>query len=95
MAMQFTTEGVSLVHVRQVMDGRPMVTLCAASPESVVDAPVLEKLFKAHHLNRYKGSFLLNSGEYQMLVVDAPNVPAAEMKTAVRWRIKDMLDFCR
>jgi MSHA biogenesis protein MshI len=28
-----------------------------------------------------------------MLVVDAPTVPAAELKSAIRWRIKDMLDY--
>lgn len=93
MAMQFTPEGVSLVQVRLVTDNKPRVTLCAVSPAGVVDVPVLEKIAKEHHLNRFNCSFLLNSGEYQMLVVEAPNVPAAELKTAVRWRIKDMLDF--
>jgi MSHA biogenesis protein MshI len=28
-----------------------------------------------------------------MLSVEAPNVPVDELKTAVRWRLKDMLDF--
>jgi len=28
-----------------------------------------------------------------MLALDAPNVPPEELKTAVRWRLKDMLDF--
>jgi len=28
-----------------------------------------------------------------MLLVDAPNVPQTELKTAIRWRIKDMLDY--
>lgn len=91
--MQFTPEGVSLVQVRLVTDGKPRVTLCTISPASNVDVPVLEKLVKEHALCRYNCSFLLNSGEYQMLVVEAPNVPAAELRTAVRWRIKDMLDF--
>lgn len=93
MAMQFTPEGVSLVQVRQVTDSKPLVTLCATSQASEVGMPVLEKLVKEHYLNRYNCSFLLNPGEYQLLVVEAPNVPAAELKTAVRWRIKDMLDF--
>lgn len=93
MAMQFTPDGVCLAHVRRVTDGKPLVTLCVVSPVNVVDVPVLEKLAKEHHLNRYNCSFVLNSGEYQMLAVEAPNVPAAELKTAVRWRIKDMLDF--
>jgi len=93
MAMQFTPEGVSLVQVRLVTDSKPRVTLCAVSPAGVVDAPVLEKIAKEYHLSRFNCSFLLNFGEYQMLVVEAPNVPAAELKTAVRWRVKDLLDF--
>ena len=28
-----------------------------------------------------------------MLVVDAPNVPRDELKSAIRWRIKDLLDY--
>jgi len=36
---------------------------------------------------------VLGGGHYQMLTVDAPNVPLEELRTAVRWRLKDMLDF--
>jgi MSHA biogenesis protein MshI len=36
---------------------------------------------------------LLAPGEYQILLVEAPNVPIEEMKTAVRWKIKDGLNF--
>jgi MSHA biogenesis protein MshI len=41
----------------------------------------------------FRSITVLSSGEYQILSVDAPNVPADELKTAVRWRLKDMLDF--
>jgi MSHA biogenesis protein MshI len=36
---------------------------------------------------------VLSTGEYQLLPIDAPPVPPAELKMAVRWRIKDQLDF--
>jgi MSHA biogenesis protein MshI len=36
---------------------------------------------------------LMRPGEYQLLSVETPNVPADEVKTAVRWRLKDVLDF--
>lgn len=36
---------------------------------------------------------LMAANEYQLLSVEAPNVPADELKTAIRWRLKDMLDF--
>lgn len=53
----------------------------------------LEKLGKELHVDQYHCATLLASGEYQLLSVDAPNVPAEELKTAIRWRLKDMLDF--
>ena len=40
-----------------------------------------------------KVTTLLAAGEYQMLLVDAPNVPASELKTAIRWKIKDSLNY--
>jgi MSHA biogenesis protein MshI len=42
---------------------------------------------------RHQCLALLPATDYQMLLVEAPNVPALELKTAVRWRIKDMLDY--
>lgn len=38
-------------------------------------------------------SLVLRPGDYRLRVVDAPNVPAEELKSAVRWQIQDMLDF--
>jgi MSHA biogenesis protein MshI len=36
---------------------------------------------------------VLNPADYRLRVLDAPNVPADELKSAVRWQIQDMLDF--
>lgn len=91
--MQFTPDGVCLAHVRRVTDNRPLVSVCSVHRVDPADGSALEKLGKEAHLGRYQCTFALNSGEYQMLVVEAPNVPAAELRTAVRWRMKDMLDF--
>lgn len=52
-----------------------------------------EQLSKELDFDRYQCSTLLAPGDYQMLMVDAPNVPQTELKTAIRWRIKDMLDY--
>jgi MSHA biogenesis protein MshI len=43
--------------------------------------------------DRYQCLTLLGPEQYQLLLVEAPNVPAAELKAAVRWRLKDMLDY--
>ena len=52
-----------------------------------------EKLAKDLHFDRYQCTTLLRPGEYQMLLLEAPAVPPAELKSALRWRIKDMLDY--
>jgi MSHA biogenesis protein MshI len=36
---------------------------------------------------------LLDVGEYQFLMVDAPEVPEAELKSAMKWRLKDIVGF--
>ncbi|MGE5467833.1 MAG: agglutinin biogenesis protein MshI [Ignavibacteria bacterium] len=36
---------------------------------------------------------VLRHGEYQMMQVEAPQVPPEERREAVRWRLKDMVDF--
>lgn len=38
-------------------------------------------------------SLVLNPADYKLRVLDAPNVPAEELRSAVRWQIQDMLDF--
>lgn len=36
---------------------------------------------------------VLPSERYSMLLVEAPDVPSDELRAAVRWRIKDLIDF--
>jgi MSHA biogenesis protein MshI len=38
-------------------------------------------------------SLVLNQADYKLRLLDAPNVPAEELKSAVCWQIQDMLDF--
>lgn len=38
-------------------------------------------------------SLVLSPADYKLRVLDAPNVPADELKSAVRWQIQDMIDF--
>lgn len=38
-------------------------------------------------------SALMAATEYQLLLVEAPRVDASELRSAVRWRIKDLIDY--
>ena len=52
-----------------------------------------DRVSRDWHLERYRCATLLDPGDYQLLLVEAPNVPSAELKAAIRWRIKDLLDY--
>lgn len=48
---------------------------------------------KELHLGRHHCATMLAPGQYQVLLVEAPNVPQQELKNAIRWRVKDLLDY--
>jgi MSHA biogenesis protein MshI len=83
------------VDVSHVVAGkaRPEITRCDSFRKEGGDVPTLARLRKDLHLDRHRCTTLLKSGDYQVVQVDAPNVPAAEAKNAVRWRIRDMIDY--
>ena len=63
----------------------------ALEPVAVADA--LARIGKQMRSARHRCTTLLGRGQYQLMSLDAPDVPANELKEAVRWRLKDMLDF--
>lgn len=53
----------------------------------------VERVARDLKLGRCRCSTMLRAGEYDILLVDAPNVPLAEMKSALRWKVKGMVDY--
>lgn len=54
---------------------------------------LLERLLREAPVKGKAIILLLNHGDYQVLTIEALNVPETELRGAVKWRIKDMLDF--
>jgi len=71
--------------------GKNTITRCGT--QVFEDEKQLERTAKELGFERYQCATVLPSSDYQLLLLDAPNVPAAELKSAARWRIKDMLDY--
>jgi MSHA biogenesis protein MshI len=57
------------------------------------DFETLKRLSKKHNLNHCHVTALMPASQYQLLSVEAPNVPKAEIKEAARWQIKDLIDY--
>lgn len=82
--------GVYLAKVKSV-GGMPCVLRCEFHPMESVSTAALDKLRRTARLDAKGCITLLSPGEYQLSLVDAPNVPPEELKTAIRWKIKDNL----
>jgi MSHA biogenesis protein MshI len=94
LSIAFLADGVCAASVRRPEGAKPVVELCRFLPSAAARAPeTLEKLAREVHAANYRCGTVLAGGEYQVVSVEAPNVPIEELKTAVRWRLKDMLDF--
>src|SRR5688572_26118341 len=72
--------------------GKPAITVFG-SREFGDDKQAAQKLAHELRVDRYGCSALLDPAEYQVLMVEAPNVPREELKGAIRWKIKDMIDY--
>ncbi|MDO6422837.1 type IV pilus biogenesis protein PilM [Saccharophagus degradans] len=51
----------------------------------------LSELVEKHQLKAAKCNLVLAKEDYQLLLVEAPDVPDAEIKEAIRWRVKDLI----
>jgi len=94
MSIVLHEDGVRVAHIRRPPQAMPAVEWVASYPsnKSGGENP-LDRLAKELRASRYVCTTLLGSNEYQLLSVEAPTVPQEELKTAIRWRLKDMLDF--
>ncbi len=94
LSLSLQRDGVLAADVGHADGALPKVRQAAFYPLAKGSAAsVLERLAKEMQAERHACTTLLAADEYQLLLVDAPNVPADELKTAIRWRLKDMLDF--
>lgn len=93
MCINLRPERVDVSHVLANGSARPQVQLCDSYRKEADDVATLKRLRRDLNLGSYRCTTLLKPGDYQILPVEAPAVPAAEMKIALRWRIKDMIDF--
>jgi len=92
LAIALQGDGLAAVSMQTAPDIKPQVRQAVFYPGKNA-AELLEKAGRELHAHAYRSITLLSGGEYQILSVDAPNVAPDELKTAVRWRLKDMLDF--
>ena len=94
MCINLMTDRVDVTHVVAAGKARPEIVLCDSYRKEGDLATTLVRLRRELHLDRYRCTTLLRTGDYQIVPVETPsNVLAQEARIAVRWRIKDMIDY--
>ena len=92
LAVELDADRVSLAHV-VANGGQPVVEFAEEREWDPAEPKSLEKTAREFGAKRFRCTTLMKPQEYHILLVEAPAVKAEELKAAVRWRIKDMLDY--
>jgi len=87
-------EGVCMVRVEHPA-GRPAVTEFDFQPREAGENPekTLARLADEYDLKHFRCTTVMDQADYSLLLTEAPDVPADELRSALRWRIKDLIDF--
>jgi len=74
--------------------GAPVLERCEILPvDPAGGAGAIAAVIRAAGLPRMPVSTVLRSDDYQLALVEAPDVPPAELRAAMRWRLKEAIDF--
>src|SRR4249920_2017689 len=84
---------IDIAQVERAAVGRPVVQICESYARKGSEVESLKSVARAVRPNRFRCSAMLDAADYQMQLVEAPSVPSQEMKSAVRWKLKDLLDY--
>lgn len=93
----FGPDRIAVAEVTRRRDARPLVRACDSFSREGSELDALKRLKNAKRLARNRCTTLLWHGQYQLLQVDAPDnakeIPREELREALRWRVKEMVDF--
>jgi MSHA biogenesis protein MshI len=94
-AIGLMAEGVCIARVDWQGGQRPKLSHSAYQPweEGVASERQLQRLAGQFQLKHARCTTLLDESEYALLLTEAPDVRPEELKTALRWRVKDLIDF--
>ncbi|MBI3570323.1 MAG: agglutinin biogenesis protein MshI [Gammaproteobacteria bacterium] len=88
------SDGVCVVRVERTTGRPPALTLVDFRPwGDQGQEKVLARAAADYDLARSRCTTVLDANEYSLLLTEAPDVPPDELRTAIRWRIKDLIDF--
>jgi MSHA biogenesis protein MshI len=90
----FGRDQIAVAVVRRDAGAAAVLERCETLPyDRTLPAAAAGHALQALGLARLPASTVLRSEDYQLALVEAPDVPPAEMRAAMRWRLRDAIDF--
>jgi MSHA biogenesis protein MshI len=83
----------ALAVVRRDADSKPSIEYCATHAVGNGIAPELKSLLDKLGVTRAPACGVVDGDDYQLVQVEAPEVLPSEMRAAIRWRLKDAINF--
>lgn len=93
--VEFGAEGVALAYIKRPATQQPHLVHSEFLPcdATVNPAEVLRSRLVKLGLQRVPCNLVMTTGNYQLLLGEAPKVPPEELTEALRWRVKDLIQF--
>ena len=86
--------GISFALVNRLDDQLHLDSLAFDTADNVEDLTgLLKQLVSKHGLKGKSAVFVMHPQHYAVVQIESPEVAPEELKNAVRWRIKDLIDF--
>lgn len=84
---------IDIAHVVREAGSRPEVRLFESFRNEGDFSAALVRLRASHKLHLHRCTTLLGHGDYHLAQQEAPEVPAEERADALRWRMRDIVDY--
>lgn len=93
--VDFTPEGVAFAHIQRPATQQPLLAHCDFLPlqEGIELADELRARLIKLGLQGVPCNLVMMAGNYQLILGEAPKVPQEELAEALRWRVKDLVQF--
>ena len=93
----FAEGAFSLALVRRDGDAKPTIEYCGTHQSNAAAgsdvAPALKTLLDKLRATRAATCAVIDGDEYQIVQVEAPEVLPSEMRAAIRWKLRDAINF--
>ncbi len=96
-ALRSSEKGTCVAHIVNTdassPETKPSVAFSGIRQESLKDDNDVKSMTANLSMANLHCSLLLAQNEYQLFQIEKPNVPANELKQAISWKLKDMIDY--